>query len=118
MASSPGTGSHGRVATRCHAAVPDATVGAAAAEAGSRQTAGPDLISLSSVYCNLRRGVASRAYREIQHDLHAVARDAEVVLHEAAEEVGEVERAAWHDMKEGFHTVANSIDHVIDRYTH
>lgn len=57
---------------------------------------------------------ATRAYREIQHDLESFARSANDVLHEFVDDVEDAEKQAWAGLQDGYHSVANSIDHVID----
>ena len=58
---------------------------------------------------------ATRAYREVQHDLESLARSADDVLHDVVQDLEDAELAAWSDLKSGYHAVAAKIDHVIDR---
>lgn len=58
---------------------------------------------------------ATRAYREVQHDLQSFARNADDVMRDVAHDVEDAEQTAWSDLKSGYHTVAAKIDHIIDR---
>jgi len=57
---------------------------------------------------------AVREYREIQHGIQGVAGDADGFLHRAGHTLEDAEHDAWGTLQDGYHNVANSIDHVID----
>lgn len=58
---------------------------------------------------------AEREYREIQHEVQSLIRRTDDFLHGIGHELEDVEHAAWSGLKEGYHDVADFIDHVVDR---
>lgn len=58
---------------------------------------------------------AKRAYRDAQHRVEGFDREVDRHLHKAGNDLGDGEVDAWSDIKDGYHGVSDSIDHVIDK---
>ncbi len=60
---------------------------------------------------------AKSAYRKIQHRLDTFDRDVDRHLHNGLKDFKAGEVDSWSDIKDGYHHVRDSIDHVIDDLT-